>query len=204
MTRPTIAILDYGMGNLHSVARAIEHVGGGSEVTGDPAAIARAGALVIPGVGRFGACMRALAERGLERPIRDVVASGRPVFGVCLGMQVLLEASDEDPEPGLGVVPGRSRRLPIAVKVPHMGWNTVSWTRRHPFVADIPDGTRFYFVHSYAPDASEGSTVGVTEHGTRFAAVVARDNVFATQFHPEKSGDAGLRIYDAFVKAVAA
>ena len=204
MARPTIAVLDYGMGNLHSVSRAIAHVGGTPDVTHDEAAVASADALVIPGVGRFGACMRALAERGLDRTIRDVVASGRPVFGVCLGMQVLLEASDEDPEPGLAIVPGRSRRLPVAVKVPHMGWNTVTWTREHPYVAGIPDGTRFYFVHSFAPDASNETTVGVTEHGATFAAVVARGNVFATQFHPEKSSDVGLGIYDAFVRAVAA
>jgi glutamine amidotransferase len=204
VARPTIAVLDYGMGNLHSVARAIAHVGGTPDVTHDDAAVASADALVIPGVGRFGACMRALAERRLDRTIRDVVASGRPVFGVCLGMQVLLEASDEDPEPGLAIVPGRSRRLPVAVKVPHMGWNTVTWTRDHPYVTGIPDGTRFYFVHSFAPDASNETTVGVTEHGTSFAAVVARGNVFATQFHPEKSSDAGLSIYDAFVRAVAA
>jgi imidazole glycerol-phosphate synthase subunit HisH len=204
VTQPTIAVLDYGMGNLHSVARAIAHVGGRAVVTDDAEAIASAHALVIPGVGRFGACMRALTERGLDRTLRDVVASGRPVFGVCLGMQVLLEASDEDPEPGLAIVPGRSRRLPVAVKVPHMGWNTVTWTKEHPYVAGIPDGTRFYFVHSFAPDASNATTVGVTEHGTSFAAVVARENVFATQFHPEKSSDAGLGIYDAFVRAVAA
>ena len=204
MRTPTIAVLDYGMGNLHSVGRAIAHVGGEAEVTNDAGAIARADALVIPGVGRFGTCMRALAARNLDRTIRDVVASGRPVFGVCLGMQVLLESSDEDPEPGLAIVAGRSRRLPVAMKVPHMGWNTVRWTRDHPYVAGIPDGTRFYFVHSFAPDAAGETTVGVTEHGARFAAVVARDNVFATQFHPEKSSDAGLQIYDAFVKAVAA
>jgi glutamine amidotransferase len=204
VARPTIAVLDYGMGNLHSVARAIAHVGGTPDVTDDEEAIASAQALVIPGVGRFGACMRALTERGLDRTIHEVVASGRPVFGVCLGMQVLLEASDEDPEPGLALVPGRSRRLPVAVKVPHMGWNTVTWTRDHPYVAGIADGTRFYFVHSFAPDASNETTVGVTEHGASFAAVVARGNVFATQFHPEKSSEAGLGIYDAFVKAVAA
>jgi imidazole glycerol-phosphate synthase subunit HisH len=204
MAKSTIAVLDYGMGNLHSVARAIAHVGGEPVVTDDADAIMRADALVIPGVGRFGACVRALADRGLDRTIREVVASGRPVFGVCLGMQVLLDASDEDPEPGLAIVPGRSRKLPVAVKVPHMGWNTVTWTREHPYVTGIPDGTRFYFVHSFAPDAASGTTVGVTEHGTRFAAVVARENVFATQFHPEKSSDAGLQIYDAFAKAVAA
>jgi glutamine amidotransferase len=116
-------------------------------------------------------------------------------------MQVLLEGSEEDPEPGLGVLAGGSLRLPPEVKVPHIGWNEVTWTRPHPYVEDIADGTRFYFVHSYAPDQSV-DTVGLTEHGRRFAAATARENVFATQFHPEKSGEAGLAIYANFVKAV--
>ena len=199
-----IAVLDYGMGNLHSVARAIAKVGGRPEVVGDPASIATADALVIPGVGAFGACMRALVARGLDRAILRFVATGRPVFGVCLGMQVLCAASDEDPEAGLSILDCRSSRLPPTVKVPHMGWNTVSWTAPHPYVDGIPDGTRFYFVHSYAPDVIEGATIGVTEHGRAFASVLAQTNVFATQFHPEKSSDAGLQIYGSFVKAVAA
>ena len=198
----SIAVLDYGMGNLHSVARAIAKVGGSAEVTREPAEVAGAGALVIPGVGAFGACIRALAQRGLDRAIHDFVGTGRPVFGVCLGMQVLFKESDEDPEEGLSIVPGRSRKLPANVKVPHMGWNTVDWTGEHPYVAGIPSGTRFYFVHSYAPDVIDGTTVGVTDHGRSFSSVIAQDNVFATQFHPEKSADAGLHIYESFVKAV--
>lgn len=197
-----IAILDYGMGNLHSVARAIEKVDGNAEVTREPSDVAGADALVIPGVGAFGACVRALAQRGLDRAIHDFVASGRPVFGVCLGMQVLFKESDEDPEEGLSIVPGRSRKLPANVKVPHMGWNTVDWAGEHPYIAGIPSGTRFYFVHSYAPDVIHGTTVGITEHGRPFSSVIAQDNVFATQFHPEKSADAGLHIYESFVKAV--
>ena len=200
---PTIAVLDYGMGNLHSVSRAIETVGGSATVTAEHREVAGADALVIPGVGAFGACVRALAERGLDRAIHDFVGTGRPVFAVCLGMQVLFKDSDEDPEEGLSIVAGRSKRLPPDVKVPHMGWNTVEWSDTHPYVDGIPDGTRFYFVHSYAPDVIEGTTVGVTEHGRRFSSVVAQDNVFATQFHPEKSADAGLQIYASFVKAVA-
>jgi glutamine amidotransferase len=201
---PTIAVLDYGMGNLHSVARAIATVGGSADVTSDPRNVDRADALVIPGVGAFGACMRALAQRHLDDAIRGFVKSARPVFGVCLGMQVLLEASEEDPEAGLSIVPGRSRKLPANVKVPHMGWNTVGWSRSHPYVEAIPDGTRFYFVHSYAPDVIGEMTVGVTEHGRAFSSVIAQANVFATQFHPEKSSDAGLQIYASFVKEVAA
>jgi glutamine amidotransferase len=198
---PTVAVLDYGMGNLHSVSRAISRVGGNAVVTGDPSTIAGAAALVIPGVGHFGACVRALSAQGGDDAIRSFAASGKPVFGVCVGMQVLFDGSDEDPEPGLGLVPGRCRRLRGHVKVPHMGWNTVEWRAAHAYLGQIASGTRFYFVHSYAPDVN-GSTVGSTEHGRPFASVVARENLFATQFHPEKSADAGLAIYAAFVKDV--
>jgi glutamine amidotransferase len=198
---PTVAVLDYGSGNLHSVSRAVERAGGRADVTGDPDRVEAADALVIPGVGHFGACMRALADRGLDDVIHAYTASGRPVFGVCVGMQVLLEGSEEGGEPGLAILPGVSRALPDSVKVPHMGWNTVTWTGTHPYLAGIESDTRFYFVHSYAPDASD-RTVGMTEHGRTFASVVVKDNVFATQFHPEKSGDAGLRLYDNFVRTL--
>lgn len=198
----TIAVLDYGTGNLRSVARAIAHAGGRPLVTGDHAAALGANGLVVPGVGHFGNCMRNLRERGLDAVVKEFAAGGRPVFGVCVGMQVLFEGSEEAPEvPGLGLFEGVSRRLPPEVKVPHMGWNTVRWTERHPYVRDVPTGTRFYFVHSYAPDLGVGTTVGATEHGRPFAAVAAAGNVFATQFHPEKSGGPGLRLYAAFVGA---
>ena len=196
-----IAVLDYGSGNLHSVSRALAHAGGEAVVTGDPRRVAVADALVIPGVGHFGHCVRAIRAKGLDRAIAEAVGSGKRVFGVCVGMQVLFERSEEDREAGLGIVPGVSRRLPDGVKVPHIGWNEVAWQRPHPYTEGILDGTRFYFVHSYAPDADHDA-VGVTEHGRRFAAVAARDNVFATQFHPEKSGEAGLAIYANFVKTV--
>jgi glutamine amidotransferase len=196
-----IAVLDYGSGNLHSVSRALAHAGGEPVVTGDRLQIAAADALVIPGVGHFGHCVRAIRAKGLDRAIAEAVGTGKRVFGVCVGMQVLFERSDEDPETGLGVLPGVSRRLPDGVKVPHIGWNEVAWQRPHAYTEGLPDGTRFYFVHSYAPDAND-DTVGVTEHGRWFAAVASRDNVFATQFHPEKSSEAGLAIYANFVKAV--
>jgi glutamine amidotransferase len=197
----TIAIPDYGMGNLRSVARAIEHVGGEPLVTDDPATALEAAGLVVPGVGHFGACMANLRERGLDAVVKEFAASGRPVFGVCVGMQVLFEGSEEAPEvPGLGLFEGVSRRLPEGVKVPHMGWNSVRWTESHPYVRDVPTGTRFYFVHSYAPDPEVSTTVGAAEHGRPFAAAAAKENVFATQFHPEKSGHWGLRLYEAFVK----
>jgi len=199
----TIAILDYGSGNLHSVSRALARVGGDPVVTGDPAAVERADALVIPGVGHFGSCVRAICHHGLDAAILEFRATGRPVFGVCVGMQVLFEGSDEDAEEGLGVLPGRVRLLPDDVKVPHMGWNTVTWTRPHPYIDDLPDGTRFFFVHSFAPEPGDDA-VGVTEHGRPFAAAVARDNVFATQFHPEKSSTAGMALLTNFVRTVAA
>lgn len=198
-----IAVLDYGMGNLRSVARAIEHVGGTPEVTDDARTALGADGLVVPGVGHFGACMRNLRERGLDAVVTGFAASGRPTFGVCVGMQILFEGSEEDPADGLGLFAGGSRRLPAGVKVPHMGWNTVEWTRPHPFIREVPPDARFYFVHSFAPDPDEAA-VGVTEHGRPFAAAVARGNVFATQFHPERSGEAGLQLYESFVLEAAA
>jgi imidazole glycerol-phosphate synthase subunit HisH len=199
-----IAVLDYGSGNLHSVSRALAHAGGEPIVTGDPRQVAAADALVIPGVGHFGHCVRAIRSLGLDVAITEAIASGRPVFGVCVGMQVLLERSEEDPEAGLAVLAGGSRHLPgERVKVPHIGWNDVTWARPHPYVDGVADGTRFYFVHSYAPDVSD-DTIGITEHGRPFAAVASRDNVFATQFHPEKSGTGGLQLLANFVDVCAA
>jgi imidazole glycerol-phosphate synthase subunit HisH len=197
---PTIAVLDYGSGNLHSVSRAVAHAGGDALVTSDQGEALAADVLVIPGVGHAGHCVRAIRSLGLDRTIEAFAASGRPVVGVCVGMQVLFEASEEDPDPMLGLLPGVCRRLPDTVKVPHIGWNEVSWTVDHPFVEGIDTGTWFYFVHSYAPDPGD-ATVGTTEHGRPFTAAAARGNVFATQFHPEKSGDAGLQLYANVVKA---
>src|SRR5262249_21940271 len=171
----------------------------------DAAEAEAADAVLIPGVGRFGACVRSLRDAGLEGAVRAAVSDGRPVFGVCVGMQILFEGSDEDRDPGLAIVPGRVARLPATVLVPHTGWNTISWTgRRHAYTAGIPDGTSFYFVHSYAPAVDHETTVGVTDHGRSFSAAIARDNVFATQFHPEKSGEAGLELYERFVAEVRA
>ncbi|MGH2662413.1 MAG: imidazole glycerol phosphate synthase subunit HisH [Actinomycetota bacterium] len=200
---PRVSILDYGMGNLRSVARAVDRAGGEPVVTSDPAQAEMADAMVVPGVGAFAACMEGLRDAGLDGAVRRFAGSDRPLLGVCLGMQVLFDRSDEGDAEGLGVFAGEVRRLPATVKVPHIGWNEVSWTAGHPLVVGIDSGTRFYFVHSYACVPKQPVTIGETEHGMRFAAAVARDTVFATQFHPEKSGDPGLEIYRNLVKAAA-
>jgi glutamine amidotransferase len=198
-----IAVLDYGSGNLHSVSRALARAGAEVTVTSSRDDVSRADAALIPGVGHFGHCVRAIRSAGLDTTIKDLVAGGRQVFGVCVGMQVLFDGSEEDADtPGLELVGGTVRRLPSSVTVPHMGWNSVEWSGDHPYCKGLDDRSWFYFVHSFAPLASGSDAIGVTRHGARFASVIARDNVFATQFHPEKSGDAGLRLYENFVKAV--
>jgi glutamine amidotransferase len=197
-----IAILDYGLGNLRSVARAIERVGGRPLITPDANRAAAADALVLPGVGSFGVGMRNVRAAGFEPVIRDAVEGGRSVFGVCLGLQILFEGSDEADEPGLGIFPGRVERLPSTVKVPHMGWNEVAWTRPHAVSDLVPAGSHFYFAHSFAVPADNPVTVGEAEHGRPLAAAVGEGSVFATQFHPEKSAPAGLALYEWFVRQV--
>jgi imidazole glycerol-phosphate synthase subunit HisH len=196
----TIAVLDYGSGNLRSVSHALARVGADVEVTGEHDRVLAAHALVVPGVGHFGACMQALRERGLDATIKDVIGSGRPVFGVCVGMQILFEGSEEAPGvAGLGVFEDVLRRLPDVVKVPHLGWNVVTWRAAHPYTADVPD-TWFSFAHSFGRSAEAPDVVGTVSYGMPLAAAVARANVFATQFHPERSGAWGLRLYEAFVR----
>jgi glutamine amidotransferase len=206
----TIVVVDYGMGNLRSVAKAFEHVAPKARVliSGDPAQVRAADRVVFPGQGAMPDCMRHLDESGLRA---DVLAAARdkPLFGVCIGEQMLFESSEEGGTPGLGVLPGRVVRFPAArrraadgarLKVPHMGWNRVAQDRPHPLWAGVPDGAYFYFVHSfYAEPADPSLTVGSSEYGLRFTCVVARDNIFATQFHPEKSAANGLRLYANFV-----
>lgn len=188
------------MGNLRSVSKAVERAGGDPVVTGDADRALEADALIVPGVGAFGACMGNLRATGLDAAIVRFAAGGRPLLGVCLGMQVLFEWSEEGGVDGLGLLSGKVQRLPTSVKVPHMGWNDVDWRRAHRLVDGILDGTRFYFVHSYVCAPDEDVTVGDVEYGTRFPAAVAKANVFATQFHPEKSGQAGIEIYRNLVK----
>ena len=195
-----LVVIDYQSGNLRSVSKALESVGVAPLVTSDPAALSKADALVLPGVGSGPAAMDALGERGLVGPIRDYLASGRPFLGVCLGLQLLLDYTEEGDAECIGAVPGSVKRLPTGPKVPHMGWNSVHLKRKHPVFDGIPDGSHFYFVHSYyaSPDDDE-SVAGVTEYGVPFCSIYANENVVATQFHPEKSGRVGLRVYENFV-----
>ncbi|MCC6711833.1 MAG: imidazole glycerol phosphate synthase subunit HisH [Candidatus Dadabacteria bacterium] len=199
-----IVIVDYGMGNLRSVGKAFLGQGIDASVTRDPGEISRADGLVLPGVGAFGDCMKNLAGYGLADPIKEHIDSGKPFLGICLGLQVLFEGSDESPDvPGLGILEGRVVRFSPSeeerLKVPHMGWNRVFIRKESPVLAGIPDGNWFYFVHSYYPVPKDAGVVAVTSnYGAEFTAAVARDNLFACQFHPEKSSADGLRILRNF------
>lgn len=199
-----IAILDYRAGNLRSVAKALEAVGARPVVTDDPAVMARADGLVVPGQGSAVDAMKNLHQLGLVEPLKAYVASGRPFLGVCLGEQVIFESSEEGPGVTcLGLIPGTVRRLPGGQKVPQIGWNSVSIKQAHPLLEGVPDDEYFYFVHSFYVDPTDRSmVVGETDYGVSFASIVAHENIFATQFHPEKSSGIGLRIYENFVKLV--
>ncbi|MCA3181956.1 MAG: imidazole glycerol phosphate synthase subunit HisH [Burkholderiaceae bacterium] len=206
----TIVVVDYGMGNLRSVAKAFEHVAPKARVlvSGDAAGIRAADRVVFPGQGAMPDCMHHLDEAGLREVVMEA-ARTKPLFGVCIGEQMLFDSSEEGDTPGLGLLPGRVVRFPAErmvgpdgarLKVPHMGWNRVAQDRPHPMWAGVPDGAYFYFVHSYyAEPADPALSAGSAEYGLRFTCVVARDNIFATQFHPEKSAAHGLRLYANFV-----
>lgn len=202
-----IAIVDYGMGNLRSVQKGLEKVGSSAEIVRDPRAVRRADKLILPGVGAFGDAMKHLQERELVEPVREFARTGRPFLGVCLGLQLLFDVSYEEGEyAGLGLLPGDVVRFDFAgrpeargLKVPHMGWNPVHWEQPSPLLAGLDSGTHFYFVHAYhAVPGNPADTLGWCDYGYRFAAIVHRENVFATQFHPEKSQQAGLRILANF------
>jgi len=195
-------IVDYGAGNLRSVARAVARTGYEPLITSEPAAVEQAEVVILPGVGAAADTMSNLTRCGLVEPIRQYIAGGRPFLGVCMGMQALFSVSEEGGEHHcLDVLSGRVRRLPDGLKVPHMGWNSVRQRLPHPVFEGIDDGAFFYFVHSYYPDPEDRSVVaGETSYGLTFAAVVATANIVATQFHPEKSGEAGLRLYENFLR----
>lgn len=200
----TVTVIDYESGNLRSVSRALERTGVRAEVSGDPAVLLKADAAILPGVGAGDAAMRALQQRGLVGPLREFISSGRPFLGICLGLQLLMDSTEEGDAQCLGIVAGIARRMPSGLKVPHMGWNSVKVRRRHPVLEGIPDNSQFYFVHSYyaAPEDDE-LVAGVTEYGTSFCSIVAKDNLVATQFHPEKSSTLGLKLYENFVRYAA-
>ncbi len=216
----TVAIVDYGMGNLRSVSQAVQHVAKGLPwrviVTSEAAAVGAADRVVLPGQGAMPDCMRELRDSGLRSAVLAGIDTGKPLFGVCVGMQMLLGRSEEGPTDGLGLVRGDVRRFRLDAslqpdgsrfKVPHMGWNGVSQCspgtaggKAHALWAGVPDGAAFYFVHSfYADPAFPEHIAGKTEYGVTFASAIARDNIFATQFHPEKSADAGLALYRNFL-----
>jgi len=203
---PEIVLVDYGAGNMRSVQRALEAVGQQPLVTSDPRDLAHARGIVLPGVGSAQDAMRALARLDLIASLRDYAASGRPFLGVCVGQQLLFDASEEGGGVEcLGILPGIVRRFPSdrGLKVPQSGWNTVWLKYEHPLFDGIPNASYFYFVHSYYVDPAEREmTLGATEYGIDFASVVARENVVATQFHPEKSADLGLRLYANFARIV--
>jgi glutamine amidotransferase len=208
----TVAVVDYGMGNLRSVSQAVAHVARDSDVrvivTARPDDVYAADRVVLPGQGAMRDCMRELRDSGLQQAVLHAAAN-KPLMGVCVGMQMLLEHSEEQDTPGLALIPGRVRRFRLdgrlqpdgsRYKVPQMGWNRVH-QRAHPVWSGVPDGTYFYFVHSfYAEPADANHSAGETDYGARFTCALARDNIFATQFHPEKSAEHGLALYRNFLR----
>ncbi len=207
---PRIAVVDFGAGNLRSVAKALARSGLLPDITSDPAAVRRADGVVLPGVGAFADAVASLAKTGLDDAVRDQLEARRPYLGLCLGLQVLFDEGDEHGvTPGLGILPGRVERFPDKapdgepLRVPHIGWNTVKFSGDHPMLSGLPDEDCFYFVHSYRaiPDRTS-DVVGRVDYGGEFAAAVAREGMFAVQFHPEKSQSAGRRLLDAFASWV--
>ncbi len=202
-----IAVIDYGMGNLRSVSKALERVGAEVRVTSDAAEIAAADGVVLPGVGAFARSVQNLESAGLKSAVYKAVDSGRPFLGICVGMQILFEESDEFGRvEGLGILPGRVRRFEPSdheLKVPHMGWNQLRFCRRPPHFCGIEEGERFYFVHSYFVEtADDGIVAARTCYGEDFVSCAWRDNLVATQFHPEKSQSLGLRVLENFRRLV--
>jgi glutamine amidotransferase len=204
---PNIGLVDYGMGNRRSVEKALERVGARVARTADHDELRAADGLLVPGVGAFNAGMRALRETGLDEVVRERAAAGTPVFGACLGMQLLFEGSEEHGggEPGLGLLAGTVRRLdPRGLKLPHIGWNEVRWQRPSPLSDGLPDPSTFYHVHSYVPHPShDEDVIGVSDYGSPFATVVGRANVYGAQFHPEKSSVHGLALLANFTRLCA-
>ena len=199
----TIAVIDYGIGNLRSAEKAMQHVGADAFLTADPERIAAADGVVLPGVGAFGPCRQALSRAGLDGVTLDAIASGRPFLGICVGMQLLYDGSEESPGvAGLGVLPGMVRRLPDGVKHPQMQWNRLDPLTESPLLDGLGERPWMYFVHSFAAEPT-GDVIATCDYGAPVTAAAQRENVYATQFHPEKSGQGGLTVLGNFVQLAA-
>ncbi len=198
-----LALIDYGAGNLRSVQKALEAAGAPARLVSEPQALAGAEKIVLPGVGAFGDGMQGLKDRGLLASLLEAVAAGTPFLGICLGMQLLFEESEEDgPQQGLGLLPGRVRRFPAGeLKVPHTGWNQLLPARESPLLAGLEPGAYAYFNHAYYCEARPAEVIAYTEYGLRYASVVGRERIYGVQFHPEKSQQVGLKILRNFVEA---
>lgn len=196
-----IAVIDYGAGNLRSVTNALVKLGCQPKVTREPEDVVNATAVIFPGVGAAADVMESLREAGMDEAIKEAINENQPFFAICVGMQVMLSATEEGGlNECLGIIPGTVRRLPAGLKVPHIGWNQVRQVSAHPIFKGIPDGSNFYFVHSYYAEPEDASVVaGTTEYGVNLCSVLIKDNLIATQFHPEKSGALGLRMYANFL-----
>ena len=201
MTNTTVTVVDYGASNLRSVARAVEKLGHSVEITDNPENVLKAKAVIFPGQGASESAMKALHQKNLVVPLKEVINKGVPFFGVCLGLQLLFDSSEEGVTPCLGLAHGKTILLPERVKRPHMGWNQVSLRYKHHLFEGIKDNSYFYFVHSYygVPD-DQSMVLGTTDYGIEFCSVLAVDNLVATQFHPEKSGALGVRLYQNFLE----
>jgi glutamine amidotransferase len=206
MSTSRIAILDYGMGNLRSVEKALEHVGATATITDDAAAVREADGVILPGVGAFPRAMERIRARGLDELVAERLDAGVPILGICLGLQLLFDSSTElGGAAGLGLFPGEVDAIEAeGLKVPHIGWAPVRWERRSRLTEGIESETPFYFVHSFAPRAGAGELLGSAVYGERFACAAERDNLFGVQFHPEKSSAAGLRLLANFAGVCAA
>lgn len=199
-----VTLIDYGAGNVPSVERVLRRLGAQVETTNAAEKLAAARCLVLPGVGHCATLICSLDAHALRQPIRQAIERGTPFLGICVGLQALYETSEEAPDlPGLGVLPGRVTRLPEAVKLPHMGWNTLTASGPSRLLASIPADAYFYFAHSFAAPASGKESAATCSHGRDFIAVLEKDNLFAVQFHPEKSGAAGAQVLQNFLRATA-
>ena len=197
-----IAVIDYGAGNIRNVVNAVNKLGYRVQLTSDPDKLLSADTVILPGVGAAGDTVSSLRKLNLIEPVRRIVTENRPFMGICIGLQILFTETEEDKgQKCLDVFSGMVKRFPVGQKIPHMGWNQVKQKISHPVFEGVPDNSNFYFVHSYYVDPGDKSLVaGTTEYGVEFCSIIARGNVIGTQFHPEKSGDVGLKIYDNFLR----